>query len=473
MRKYYWYFSAFWNKHGKLIVSSVVLAILIFSLFIPLIANTLETKKRMYIGLVGDYSINTLPLEIQTLISSGLTSLEEDGSASPAIATRWTVEDDGLTYRFVINKDLFWQDGKELTPDDIAYNFNDVETITTQNDIVFKLPDEYVPFPTTVAQPIFRTIQEPYLLFFKRNRIIGLGEYEVLQYVQTEQQLQRNSRLKELVLDSPQERRIYRFYVTENEAITAFKQGKVDILQNMTSAYDLANWANVQTAQTLSTDTYLAVFFNLNDPLFPKNIRQALYYSLQKPTDNSRADSPINPTSWAYLDGAKAYEYDLNRATERILSSSPELPLQFSLTTTPNFASRAEDIKRQWEDFGQHAATACLDEKTIEEKAKCENLKIQVSIKISNYPDTNDFQAILMGQKTPADPDQYYLWHSDQQGNFMGYKNTRIDNLLEKGRQTQDETERKAIYQEFQQFLVEDAPVIFLEYLKNFQISRT
>ncbi len=225
--------------------------------------------------------------------------------------------------------------------------------------------------------------------------------------------------------------------------------------------------------QSFSTDAYLAVFFNLNDPLFIKNVRQALYYALQKPADQSRAASPINPTSWAYLDGSKSYDYDLDRATERILSTSPELPLQFSLTTTPNYADRAEDLKRQWEAFGEHAATACLDEKTIEDKAKCENLKIQVTIKISNYPDTNDFQAILMGQKIPADPDQYYLWHSDQPGNFIGYKNTRIDNLLEKGRQTLDETERKAIYQEFQQFLVEDAPVIFLEYLKSYQLSRT
>ncbi len=474
MRKIYWYLSAFWKKQGKVIVGSVLIAVVVFSFFIPLIARFLEAKKRLYIGVVGEYTIQSLPTNIQTLISSGLTSIEEDGSVKPAVSARWNIEDDGKTYRFIIKKDIIWQDGTELTPDDVSYSFDNVETITTQNDIVFKLPDEYIPFPTIVSQPIFKTETEPYLFFFKKSKVYGLGEYKIISFDQTTQQLQRQSRLTELVLDSKKERRIYRFYLTEDEAVSAFKRGEIDILTDLTSPYDIGDWSNTIVIPTLHTERYLGIFFDLNNPLFEKNIRQALYYALEKPQDETRAIGPINPKSWAYLNGGKSYDYDRERAIERLFSSLPSQKLEFELATSPGFAQKAEEIKKQWEEFGTYATDRCKNDGDIEEedKSKCENLRVTIHIKISNYTDTNNFQSLLIGQKSPADPDQYYLWHSDQSGNFFNYKNTRIDSLLEKGRQVSDLNERKAIYQEFQQFLLEDAPAIFLEHLTSYEVRR-
>jgi peptide/nickel transport system substrate-binding protein len=79
---------------------------------------------------------------------------------------------------------------------------------------------------------------------------------------------------------------------------------------------------------------------------------------------------------------------------------------------------------------------------------------------------------LLLGQEIPIDPDQYVMWHSSQATNFTNYKNTRIDSLLEKGRQTTEIAERRTIYQEFQQYLLEDPPAIFLKYLDNISIAR-
>ena len=99
-------------------------------------------------------------------------------------------------------------------------------------------------------------------------------------------------------------------------------------------------------------------------------------------------------------------------------------------------------------------------------------MKLKVSLKITNFPDVSNYEMLLIGQESPADPDQYQLWHSGESTNFTGYKNTRIDNLLEKGRQTTQFQERKEIYQEFQQFFLEDAPAIFIKHLDTYTISR-
>jgi len=464
-RKYYWYLSTFWKKHGLVMIGSIVMAIVVFSIFIPVIARLMERKKVTHIGMIGNYTLSTLPEEIQKQISLGLTQIKEDGSVAPSLSTRWSIEDEGQTYRFIIKDSVFWQDGAPLKPQDIQYKLDNVETIATTNDVVFKLPDQYVPFPTIVSQPLLRYEEEPFLFFFKKPKIIGLGEYRVTNFTN------QANRLKEIIIENDQERKRYRFYLTENDAIMAFKKGEINVLQDLSTPPDVSSWSTTQTDEKIHPERYLAIFFNLENQMFSKNVRQALSYALTKNNTDIRAIGPISPLSWAYIEG-KTYDYDLDRAIERLLDGLPEVPLEFELITPTVYETKAETIIREWQDFGQKAFDECMKKKEIKTKDKCGNLKIKVQIRISNFPDTSNFQTMLIGQETPPDPDQYFLWHSEQSTNFSHYKNTRIDSLLEKGRQVVDKQERKTLYQEFQQFLLEDAPAIFLEHLVSYQVTR-
>lgn len=468
MRKLYWYLSSYIRKHGLIVLLTIILAMVIFSFAVPLIARFVENKDRLYIGVVGYYSLDTLPTEITQLMSSGITRIEPDGSVIPDIAERWTTEDDGKTYRFVLKKNLQWQDGKPLVPEDIDYRFNDVETISTPNDIVFKLPEPFVPFPSVVSRPILRSEESQYLFFFKRRTLIGLAAYKMESYEE------KGNRLLELIIANNQERRIYRFYLTEEDAVLAYKRGEVDDVADLSAVPNVNTWSTTETLTTLNNDRYLAVFFNLENPIFQKNIRQALSYAVTKPTDDTRANGPINPQSWAYLPGGKTYDYDVDRGVERMMAEIDQLgaPIQFELTTTPTFESDGSRIKQEWETLGQKAVEKCQSDSNFKDKAICENLRISVNLRITSFPDTTNFQALLIGQEIPPDPDQYYLWHSGQPTNFTHYRNTRIDSLLEKGRVTLDRTERLAIYQEFQQFFLEDAPAVFLRQLPSYEIKR-
>lgn len=467
MRKFYWYLTAYIKKHGLIFFASVLVAILVFSFIIPSLVGTIEKSRHQYVGLVGEYTLESLPPEVSSKLSAGLTRLEADGSATPLLAERWTVEQDGKTYRFVLKQNLFWQDGKPVTPEDIEYRLRDVETIITPNDIVFKLPDTYAPFPTVVSEPLFRTGRMAHWFFFDKPTLIGIGPYKITNYDQN------GSRLTEITIDGKDERITYRFYLTEQDAITAFKHGKVDQLPDLSESNEIMDWSNTTAETTVNTNRYLAVFFNIRNPLFQKNIRQALSYALNKPPENIRAVGPINPASWAYLQGAKTYQKDTDRAIERALDGVPAQPLDLELTTTTLFEETAEGIKTEWEAFGVQAVEACNNSQSVENKDFCGNLAISVTIRVTNFPDTSNFQMLLIGQEIPPDPDQYYLWHSEQSSNFTGYKNTRIDTLLERGRQTFDQNERREIYQEFQQFFLEDAPAVFLQHLESYSIART
>ncbi len=466
MRKWYWYTTAYIRKHGLVVVGSLIVALLIFSLSMQTLVAAVEKGNRRYIGLIGEFTLTTLPEEITHQISAGLTQLEADGSVTPLLAERWTVEQDGKTYRFLLKKDISWQDGKLLTTDDVRYQLKDVEPIITPNDLVFKLPEPYSPFPSIVAEPLLRIVTKPYFYFFKRPMPVGIGEYRVVDYKRQGQ------KLTELTVDSDTDRTIYRFYLTEDDAVVAFKRGEVDELPDLAKKHDIMNWSTTQTTTTITTNQYLALFFNIRNPVFTKNVRQAFSYALRKPADDLRALGPINPTSWAYLQGGKTYDYDLDRAIERLLDELPGEPLNFELTTTTLFEQQAETIKTELEALGVAAFDHCQTDAAITDKARCEFAKITITVRISNFPDTNSFQLLLIGQESPTDPDQYANWHSDQSTNFSDYKNTRIDNLLEKGRTAKEQRERIEIYQEFQQFFLEDAPAVFLNHLESYSVQR-
>ncbi len=468
MRKIYWYLVAYIKKYGVLFTVTLVAAIAIFSVVLPQILQNLESKTTKYVGLIGQYTLQTLPNEISEKISVGLTKIETDNSVSPMLAERWTVEQEGTAYRFLIRENQYWQNGDLLKTDEISYQFPNLETIITKNDIVFKLPAPYSPFPSTVAAPLFKEGQLTRWGIIKKPTLIGLGPYHISDY-----QLKTNDRfLKEIRLDSAEERLIYRFYMTEKLATEAFKKGEVDVLPDLAQVWPLMQWDNVAITAKINPDQYSAIFFNHTRSFFTKNVRLALAYAITKPAPEYRAFSPISNSSWVSLAGIKTYEKDLDRAVERLLEELPREKLSLTFVTTTLFTPQAETFKNEWEELGRLAVAKCQTDNSIKEKELCNNLAIEINLRISNFPSTSEFDLILIGQTAPKDPDQYELWHSGQPGNFSNYKNTRIDTLLEKGRQTLDASERLAIYQEFQQFIVEDVAAIFLERLPSYQISR-
>ena len=73
---------------------------------------------------------------------------------------------------------------------------------------------------------------------------------------------------------------------------------------------------------------------------------------------------------------------------------------------------------------------------------------------------------MILGWTITPDPDLYQVWHSSSavEGglNFTWFKNKRLDMLLERGRATRDEEERRKIYYGVQEVLADEQPYCFL-----------
>lgn len=464
--KTYWYIKVFLDKRGKLLLVAMFFGMLMFMSVFAILPSIPRPKKTVFIGRTGSYSLSTLPLDIQEKISRGLTTFDEKNGVVPDLSERWSVENDGKTYRFILKKNIFWQDGKLLVPEDVSYNFTDVETVKTPNEVVFTLKDPFTPFPSIVTQPIFRRVTPKILFVFPTQQIIGLGEYRItgIKY--------QGNRISELTLDGKKESIIYRFYLTEDRTITAFKLGEVQKIEYIGNPSDTSDWKTVTITPVVQHDQYLGLFFDTTNPMFEKDVRVALNYALEKSQGKDRAKGPIAMNSWAYNPAIKSYEQDINRAVDSLLKSIPKSQMIIELSAPPIFQTEAEMVKQQWETLGIRAEKACLTDKTIKAKDECKNLHIQVNLKLTNFIDVSNYQVMLVGQQISKDPDQYSQFHSTQNTNITHFKSPRIDKLLEDGRKETKQSERQYIYQDFQQFLVEDSPIIFLKYITTYTIER-
>lgn len=481
LRQASWYITAFMKKHRKVLLASTLSSVLLFLVLSQVSRFMPSIKRTTYIGRVGKFSLSQMPRDIQEKVSFGLTKISGGGEVQPALASSYVSEEGGKSYRFTIHPQIYWQDGKNVTPEDVNYSFSDVVTARSANDIVYRLvakkQDEVaqepvlpVSFLSIVSQPLFRQVESRNLFWQRKIRLIGLGKYQILSVVD------RNTGIKELTLESPQERLVYRFYPTDHSAIVAFKRGEVDRLEEIMDPEDLRDPSANNIESVVHNDQYVGVFFNLaykkgEDLIFAnKTLRQALNLSTKKPEVN-RVLSPISRDSWAYVpdeSDLEAFNQDMNEAVDLLVKLDTPTALNFELETTPTYAQLADNLKKDWEELGEKASSNCKNSNG----SNCDNKKIRVDVRIKNFPDSSTYAVMLVGQQIPRDPDQYHLWHSTQATNITRYKNAKVDKLLEDGRRSQSVPERKLMYQEFQQILVKDSPAIFLNSITTYNISR-
>ncbi|MBI2616910.1 ABC transporter substrate-binding protein [Candidatus Gottesmanbacteria bacterium] len=428
----------FISRHSKQIGLGALIGflatLLLFQIY-PIYRDTfgqITTK----VGMVGRFTENTLPLSLRNQISLGLTTLLPNGEATSSLSPSWQVDEKGTTYTFQLLPDIHFHDGSRFTAKDVTYKLREV-IITPENETTLKvtLKEPYAPLPVVLSQPILKP------------NLIGMGIQKVSRADYTDDFLTKLT----LVNQKTGKVTVYRFYPSQEEAFLAYKLGEVDILESLSEVGPLTNWKNTKVTATTQYDRFVGVFFNLKNPLFKeKEVRQALTYAIPKIDDFEKVYSPISPVSWAYSSNIRLYNYDPDVA-QKILSKSP-LASDSAIMTLSVFApllTTAQFIADSWNKLG------------LDVKVRVENALPQ------------EFDMMVLTIPIPPDPDQYHYWQTTQEAtNIAKYSNLKIDKLLEDGRKTLDQEKRTKIYADFQRYLVDDNPVIFLYHPKIYTIVR-
>lgn len=444
-RLIFWLLKAYLKRWRKTIFISFIVGLLAFFLlrygvnyFIPLLPFTNEEK----IGIEGAYTVDNLPSEIISKVSTGLTKLDSHYNTIPSVAKNWEIKDDGKTYIFYLKDNIYFSDKTKLTSDLIKYNFLDAQTQTPNKyTIIFRLKSSYSPFLTTVTRPIFK------------NGFVGIGDYKV-------QAIDLNGNFVQSItlryLKQQNKVLIYQFYPTQEALKTAFALGEITQAVGLTDTnfknITFDKFQNAKVIKRPNDQSLVTIFYNtLDKNLSDKRLREAMAYAIPDKFDEGQRNyGPFSPKSWVW-GNLTVYQQDLEHSTLLLNNSDAfknKKKLNFNLTTFPKYLGLAQKIKSYWAKIG---------------------INVNIS-QVDTLP--SNFQIFLGDFRVPRDPDQYILWHSDQVNNISKYKNLRIDKLLEDGRQTVDMQSRKKIYADFQKYLLDDPPGTFLLFPYQYVITR-
>ncbi len=201
--------------------------------------------------------------------------------------------------------------------------------------------------------------------------------------------------------------------------------------------------------------------FNLeNEHLAKKEVRQAIAMALD--TERFAADfllglgeagvGPIAPDSWAFDKDLKPLPYDPETAKQMIADAGAEgAEIRFNVNA-------GNILREDWLTYTQQA----LEEVGITVVPELLEYATLVDAVTTNqdYEVTGvDFCGVTVEPSA-----LYEQFHTGAAGNYMGYSNPELDELLEEARRTIDQEAAKPIYAQIQAILVDDVPFHFAWY---------
>jgi peptide/nickel transport system substrate-binding protein len=162
-------------------------------------------------------------------------------------------------------------------------------------------------------------------------------------------------------------------------------------------------------------------------------------------------DGPTPEGLWWFDANAKTYPYDPAKAEALLAEAGYPNGFEYTLST-PQIG-----ILQQINQLIQEQLSAIGVKLKLDPVAQSEWYDRLVKRSTNMSPNR-------WTQRPDPDGLLYILFHSKGYANTTGYKNDRVDKLLEQGRDTYDQAARKKIYDEMQEIIVKDIPMFSLFY---------
>ncbi len=201
-----------------------------------------------------------------------------------------------------------------------------------------------------------------------------------------------------------------------------------------------------------------------NSPLRIKAIRQAINYGFDRKkmmlylrnSIGTAAESGFVPMGLPSFNPeiVKGYSYNPEKAAALLqqagFKSMKNMP-EIKLLTIPIYADLGSYIARQLQDIGLNVKVEAVQKSLLlTQTSKSEALFFRGSW-IADYPDAENYLSVFYG-KNPAPP------------NYTRYKNPAFDILYEQSTREANDVIRYKLYQQMDQMLMNDAPVVPLWY---------
>lgn len=450
------------------------------------------------------------------------TLVETDSNLNvrPSLAVRWDVSTDRRLYTFHLRSDVFFHDdevfpggvGRRMTAHDVEYSFrrimdrntassgawifnNRVDTINgfkAVNDSTFELRllRPFTPVLGLLSMQYCSIVPkeaiEKYGKDF-RSHPCGTGPFRFKSWEEGQALiLLRNEKYFET--DASGTRLPYldaiktTFFDSKATEFLLFQQGKLDFINDIDASFKdevltkkgelRSEWQgkiHLYKHPYLNTE-YLGILVDTsnkmvkNSPVRMRKVRQAINYGFDRKKmilylRNSigiPAESGFVPAGLPSFDSSvvKGYHYNPAKARQLLKEAGFEdgaaVP-PIKLLTIAVYGDLASFIAKELEDIGLKVQVEVIQKSLLlEYTAKSQALFFRGSW-IADYPDAENYLSVFYG-KNPAPP------------NYTRYKNPAFDALYEDALLVTNDSLRIKLYQQLDQMVINDAPVIPLWY---------
>lgn len=414
----------------------------------------------------------------------------------PALATDWTISEDGLVYTFTLREGVSFHDGSPFNAEAVKFNFermlnedhpfaatgpfplafffSSVKSVEAKDDltVVFTLNEPFAPFMSNLASPTGLIVSpaavEQYGADYGRHPS-GTGPFKFEEWKSnTSVVASRNESYWDGA--APLEAVIFRPITDANTRVAEMLSGGIDVLLE-TPPDNVARFrddASYQVVEAVGPHVWYVMLNAKEGPFADKRVRQAVNYAVNKQSlvddvlqgTAEVSAGPIPPAfNWAYNEDVAPYPYDPEMAKKLLAEAGAEGakltflvteggsgmldPVPMGTAIQADLAAVGLDVEiktYEWNTFLSEVNPG------LEGKADMAEMAWMTS-----DPDTLPFLAL----RTAAWPDE---------GGFNSsyYSNPEVDALLDKARLSTDPAERGDLYRQVQTLTHEDAPWLFV-----------
>ena len=454
-------------------------------------------------GLIPNITGDKYSHDAVALVYNGLITHDKDTNIIPDLAASWDLAPDCRELTLKLRKDVRWHDGQPFTADDVVFTYQlmtNPKTPSPYKDDFEDVAGVDVLDPLTVRvrykQPFANALYiwgqsmlPKHLLdkYMREGKLkeapqnftnpIGTGPYKFHELRSGE---------KIVVVANPDyyagrpyiSRVVYRIIPSQATIFLELKAKGIDQADLTALQYqrqtDYPAFKKSYNKFRYAANVYTYLGLNHQDPRFAdRRVRQAFAYAINKKDliEGVRlgmareATGPYKPGSWVYNPKVRTYPYDPARAKKLLAEAGWTSKNADGLLVKDGQPFTFELLISQGSDEGRKSAEII--------QAQLREIGVGVELRVLEWATflkehikKHRFAAAAMAWGVGLDPDQYSIWHSSQTGpdefNFVSYKNAEVDSLLEQGRRTCKQADRKRIYDRLQEILAEDQPLIFL-----------
>jgi microcin C transport system substrate-binding protein len=468
-----------------------------------------NTLNPMTFNQVGSYEV------LQRWIFDRLVDWDNgSGEDIPWLAKKWTISPDGKVFTFILDERAKWFDGKPVTAEDVKFSFDCFNLPGVKAPFRKASVSAFEKIEVVDAKSIKFTAKEKLFSNFEflTNTLIlpqhlysyddpdkmesneytkapkGSGPYMVQEWKKGESTtLIRNPNYWGKVL--PQNKGAFNFdrivirYIRDPQmAFEKVKKGDLDYMpirigntelwdQTKTDKAFTSGKVRALTVSSKIQEGYGFVGFNLRQELFKEQkLRKALARAINR-------EELIKKSLSDLAEIAKGPLYSNNNFSGKFV------PVKYD----PALATK-ELGELGWKDtdgdyvldkggrklsFTVLVPNARIEKEMLFIQDYWKKIGIQANVKILEYStwkqlqDERKFEALSNGKSRTflaKNVDAYNEWHSanvgNALGNYTGYSNPKVDELIIKGRQEMDAKKRKKIFDQVNDIVAEDYAII-------------